>query len=139
MQDLNIITVLCEAAADFKADLESELQEVVTGLQTQRCLIGAIIGDAGINPNTQPPDPAVANLFKHLFGGVKLPCAKIRCIYTPLQIYFYLSFPDPEEEANPTNGWEQVTAWTTHLPRPVYDRRRACVDRCSPRAALFPR
>ena len=111
LKERHVIADLCrlfQIPPDFEVELKSTLQTIDSRVQKQRYLIEAILRDAGITPEIQPQDQAVSNLFKNLFGGIEIPPAKIHCIYTPLQIYFCLEFPD-SDGAKSVNGWEQVS------------------------------
>ncbi|MDJ0708080.1 MAG: hypothetical protein QNJ46_32810 [Leptolyngbyaceae cyanobacterium MO_188.B28] len=116
LKEQAVVAHLCrlfQTPPDFEDELEATLQTVDSRIQTQRRLVEAILKDRGITQNTQPQDSAVSSLFKKLFGGIEIPPTKIHCIYTPLQIYFCLDFPD-SDGGESSNGWEAVSADDRH-------------------------
>ncbi|MEM9164495.1 MAG: hypothetical protein AAGC54_15695 [Cyanobacteria bacterium P01_F01_bin.4] len=103
------IQTLCKGfglTAATAAQLSSMLEQVDARTQQQQQLINAILAEVTPQTGQTKASQAFAQLFSHLFRGITVPPEKLKCLVTPLQLYFCIDFP----EAETSTGWETVTA-----------------------------
>ncbi|MEO1400848.1 MAG: hypothetical protein AAFV72_06280 [Cyanobacteria bacterium J06635_1] len=103
------IQTLCQRfglTAVTAAQLGSMLEQVDARTRQQQCLINAMLAEVTPQTDETKAAQAFAQLFSDLFRGITVPPEKLKCLVTPLQLYFCIEFPEEGALA----GWETVTS-----------------------------